>query len=81
SPTNYVLYAGRSAAYIALQKLSEAISDAQITVQLKPRWSKGYYLLGEALVGLNSYRSQVSPTRRLLWPGAPGSGPGQKRAR
>ncbi|EYU26826.1 hypothetical protein MIMGU_mgv11b014132mg [Erythranthe guttata] len=52
APTNHVLYSNRSAAYASLNKFSEALSDAEKTVELKPDWGKGYSRLGAAHMGL-----------------------------
>ncbi|KAL2472458.1 Hsp70-Hsp90 organizing protein 3 [Abeliophyllum distichum] len=64
--TNHVLFSNRSAAYASLNKFSEALSDAQKTVELKPDWSKGYSRLGAAHVGLHSYNDAVSAYKKGL---------------
>lgn len=51
-PQNEVLLSNRAAAYLALQKYTEALSDAEKAVQAKPDWSKGYLRKGQALHAL-----------------------------
>ncbi|KAK1406625.1 hypothetical protein QVD17_42095 [Tagetes erecta] len=62
--TNHVLYSNRSAAYASLNQYSEALTDAQRTVDLKPDWSKGYSRLGEAHHGLRQYEEAVSAYKK-----------------
>ncbi|KAL8064157.1 hypothetical protein ABFS82_01G072400 [Erythranthe guttata] len=66
SPNNHVLYSNRSAAYAGLNKFSEAISDAQKTVELRPVWSKGYSRLAAAHMGRHNYDDAVSSYKRGL---------------
>ncbi|CAA0842292.1 Hsp70-Hsp90 organizing protein 3 [Striga hermonthica] len=66
APTNHVLYSNRSAAYASLRKFSEALSDAQKTVELKPDWGKGYSRLGAAHMGLHKYGEAVSAYKKGL---------------
>lgn len=51
-PNNEVLLSNRAAAYLALQKYTEALNDAEKAVQVKPDWSKGYLRKGQALHAL-----------------------------
>ncbi|RDX66642.1 Hsp70-Hsp90 organizing protein 1, partial [Mucuna pruriens] len=60
APSNHVLYSNRSAAYASLQNYTEALADAQKTVDLKPDWPKGYSRLGAAHLGLARHRDAVS---------------------
>ncbi|ONK55966.1 uncharacterized protein A4U43_C10F2770 [Asparagus officinalis] len=53
-PSNHVLYSNRSAAYASLGQFSNALSDAEKTVELNPNWAKGYSRLGAAHLGLNN---------------------------
>tara|TARA_B110000977_G_scaffold103477_1_gene135009 strand:- start:10883 stop:13027 length:2145 start_codon:yes stop_codon:yes gene_type:complete len=48
-PTDHVFYSNRSACYASVGKLNAAISDAEMCVELKPDWGKGYSRLGLAL--------------------------------
>ncbi|KAL1547493.1 Hsp70-Hsp90 organizing protein 2 [Salvia divinorum] len=66
APTNHVLYSNRSAAYASLNRFSEALSDAEKTVELKADWGKGYSRLGAAHIGLQSYNDAISAYRKGL---------------
>ncbi|KAJ3680301.1 hypothetical protein LUZ60_016579 [Juncus effusus] len=60
APSNHVLYSNRSASYASLNKYSEALADAEKTVELKPDWAKGYSRLGAAHVGLGNAEAAVN---------------------
>ncbi|KAF8032860.1 hypothetical protein BT93_D1673 [Corymbia citriodora subsp. variegata] len=64
--SNHVLYSNRSAAHASLHNYSEALADAEKTVELKPDWSKGYSRLGAAYQGLGRYDDAVSAYKRGL---------------
>uniref|UniRef100_A0A2N9IJE2 Reverse transcriptase zinc-binding domain-containing protein n=1 Tax=Fagus sylvatica TaxID=28930 RepID=A0A2N9IJE2_FAGSY len=65
-PTNYLLFSNRSAAYARLNKFSEALSDAEKTVKVKPDWSKGYCRLGAAHLGLGRFDDAVIAYKKGL---------------
>jgi len=48
-----VLYSNRSAALASCKRFTEALEDAEKTVELKPDWPKGYSRLGLACMGLS----------------------------
>jgi stress-induced-phosphoprotein 1 len=50
-PENYMVLSNRSAAYIKLEKWSEALNDAVMSTKLKPDWGKAWGRLGAALYG------------------------------
>ncbi|XP_050259291.1 hsp70-Hsp90 organizing protein 3-like [Quercus robur] len=64
-PTNHVLYSNRSAAYVSINKYSEALTDAKKTVELKPNWSKGYRRLDAAHLDLAHYDDAVSAYKKV----------------
>ncbi|KAI8892660.1 hypothetical protein BC833DRAFT_638652 [Globomyces pollinis-pini] len=51
-PINHVLYSNRSACYASLKNFTEAVKDAEKTIEIKPDWAKGYSRKGAALHGL-----------------------------
>ncbi len=65
-PTNYLLNSNRSAAYARLNKFSEALSDAEKTVKVKPDRSKGYCRLGAAHLGLGRFDDAVIAYKKGL---------------
>ena len=44
------LYSNRSAAYVEMTMYNDAYCDALMATKLSPKWSKGYYRLGNACV-------------------------------
>lgn len=66
APTNHVLYSNRSAAHASLHSYSDALADAEKTVELKPDWSKGYSRLGAAYQGLGRYDDAISAYKKGL---------------
>jgi stress-induced-phosphoprotein 1 len=66
APGNHVLYSNRSAALASLHRYSDALADAQKTVELKPDWAKGYSRLGAAHLGLGDAASAVAAYEKGL---------------
>ncbi|KAJ1672045.1 Hsp90 cochaperone [Coemansia sp. RSA 25] len=59
-PSNHVLYSNRSASHSSLKNYTDALADAEKTVELMPAWAKGYSRKGAALFGLQEYAQAVS---------------------
>lgn len=53
NPDDHVFYSNRSACYANLEEYDKALVDAQICVDLKPDWTKGYLRRGLAEYHLN----------------------------
>ncbi|TVU29034.1 hypothetical protein EJB05_20576 [Eragrostis curvula] len=66
APGNHVLYSNRSAALASLHRYSDALADAEKTVELKPDWAKGYSRLGAAHLGLGDASSAVAAYEKGL---------------
>ena len=66
APGNHILYSDRSAALASLHRYSDALADAQKTVELKPDWAKGYSRLGAAHLGLGDAASAVAAYEKGL---------------
>ncbi|EEC73686.1 hypothetical protein OsI_08254 [Oryza sativa Indica Group] len=66
APGNHVLYSNRSAALASVHRYSEALADAEKTVELKPDWAKGYSRLGAAHLGLGDAASAVAAYEKGL---------------
>mgnify|MGYP003703018455 CR=1 FL=1 len=66
APGNHVLYSNRSAALASVHRYSEALADAEKTVELKPDWAKGYSRLGASHLGLGDAASAVAAYEKGL---------------
>ncbi|XP_013421842.1 LON peptidase N-terminal domain and RING finger protein 3 [Lingula anatina] len=53
APDDHLLMSNMSYAYWALGKFDQALTNADMTVKLKPDWPKGHYRKGMALLGLH----------------------------
>lgn len=58
------LRANRSATYMALQRIEEAIQDAYECVQADPNWPKGHYRLGSALAAAERWAEAQQALQR-----------------
>ncbi|OWZ06184.1 hypothetical protein PHMEG_00021595, partial [Phytophthora megakarya] len=54
-PKDHVFYSNRSAAYLSLDDATHALEDAELCIQTKPDWAKGYSRKGAALHALRRY--------------------------
>jgi len=59
-PVDHLLYGNRSAAYHAIGRFDEALSDANMAVRISPRWLKGYHRQGAALASLGRERAAAT---------------------
>uniref|UniRef100_A0ACD5YM31 Uncharacterized protein n=1 Tax=Avena sativa TaxID=4498 RepID=A0ACD5YM31_AVESA len=66
APGNHVLYSNRSAALASIHRYSDALADAEKTVELKPDWAKGYSRLGAAHLGLGDAASSIAAYEKGL---------------
>lgn len=55
----HVLYSNRSACYAGLKQYDQALQDAEKTVELNPKFAKGYGRKGSALHGAHRYEDAV----------------------
>ncbi len=58
-PKNHVVYSNRSAAYLSKGDGLNALCDAEMCVDLNPKWGKGYVRKGAALHSLKRYKEAV----------------------
>ncbi|PXF45756.1 Hsp70-Hsp90 organizing protein 1 [Gracilariopsis chorda] len=54
-PTNAALFSNRSAAYLKLESYKKAKLDADMCIQLDPKWSKGWWRKGTAQLEDQNY--------------------------
>lgn len=54
---DHTLFGNRSAAYLSIGLLDQALWDAKKAVTLKPDWAKGYFRLGCALENMNEWEA------------------------
>ena len=57
---DHTLFGNRSAAYLAIGLLDQALLDAQKAVTLEPAWAKGYFRLGCALENINEWEAALA---------------------
>nr|XP_004247592.1 E3 ubiquitin-protein ligase CHIP [Solanum lycopersicum] len=62
-PSNATLYSNRAAAFLHLVKLSKALADAEMTINLKPEWEKGYFRKGCILEAMERYEDALAAFR------------------
>lgn len=65
-PSNATLYSNRSAAFLSLLKVSKALADADMTIQLKPTWEKGYFRKGCVLEAMERLDEALAAYREAL---------------
>lgn len=61
-----MLYSNRSAAEASLGLWESALRDAEMAIELKPAWSKGYGRRGAALIGLGEHERAIEAYERGL---------------
>lgn len=47
NPSNHILYSNRGLTYFYLHDFNNALKDAEQSILLDPKWTKGYYLKGK----------------------------------
>ncbi|XP_050982296.1 tetratricopeptide repeat protein 31 [Labeo rohita] len=55
NPQEYKLFGNRSYCYEKMLQYEKALNDADIALSMNPKWVKGLYRKGKALVGLKRY--------------------------
>eukprot|EP00002_Diphylleia_rotans_P014396 TRINITY_DN2805_c0_g1_i1.p1 TRINITY_DN2805_c0_g1~~TRINITY_DN2805_c0_g1_i1.p1 ORF type:complete len:569 (+),score=168.32 TRINITY_DN2805_c0_g1_i1:83-1789(+) len=65
-PKNHVLYSNRSASYASLRNYEKALTDADMTIKIKPDWAKGYSRKGAALQGAGRLEEAVQVYKKGL---------------
>lgn len=65
-PNNATLYSNRSAAFLNLLKVTKALSDAEMTIKLRPTWEKGYFRKGCTLEAMDRLEEALAAYREAL---------------
>ncbi|CAL1540144.1 unnamed protein product [Lymnaea stagnalis] len=55
APNDHLLRSNRCHAYASLDRYEDALADAELVIQLRPDWPKGYFRKGCAIYGLGCY--------------------------
>jgi tetratricopeptide (TPR) repeat protein len=65
-PNLAALYSNRCACYLLLNRVNEALDDAQSCVSVKPTWAKSYSRLGSCMVKLNRINEAIAAYERAV---------------
>lgn len=65
-PTNHVLYSNRSAAHAKALDWSNALADADKTIEINPSWARGYSRKGAAHHGLVEFDQAIDAYKKGL---------------
>jgi len=65
-PNDSTFYSNRSAAYMGVNKFKEALADAEMCIKIQPKWVKGFYRKGLALMSLGRYEEAAMAFRKGL---------------
>ena len=63
---NHILYGNRAAACLKMERFDNALSDAQMSVQLEPKWVKGYHRAASAYVALGRLNEAIEQYEKAL---------------
>jgi len=65
-PLDSAFYSNRCAAFMGLNKIEEALKDAESCIKTKPDWVKGYYRKGVALITLQRHEEAAAAFKLAL---------------
>ncbi|KAJ3610583.1 hypothetical protein NHX12_022675 [Muraenolepis orangiensis] len=65
-PKDYRFLGNRSYCYSCLEQYSQALVDAERSIQLAPDWPKGYFRKGSALIGMKRYSEAEKAMQHVL---------------
>lgn len=65
-PTNWVYFSNRSAAYLALERFDDALSDAKRTIELNSEFAKGYVRLAQACERLQMFTEATEAWKKAV---------------
>mmetsp|Transcript_17070 Transcript_17070/g.23551 ORF Transcript_17070/g.23551 Transcript_17070/m.23551 type:complete len:254 (+) Transcript_17070:311-1072(+) len=59
-PTVHAIYTNRAAAFFNIAKIAESLADAEKSVELEPKWTKGHFRKGLCLMKLGKPREALA---------------------
>ena len=65
-PTNWVYFSNRSAAYLALERFEDALSDAKRTIELNSEFAKGYVRFAQACERLQMFTEATDAWKKAV---------------
>uniref|UniRef100_A0A7S0BT51 J domain-containing protein n=1 Tax=Rhodosorus marinus TaxID=101924 RepID=A0A7S0BT51_9RHOD len=65
-PTNAALFSNRAAAYTKIEEFQKAKYDADMCIELRPEWPKGYWRKGTAEIEAQEYKQAVATFEKGL---------------
>nr|XP_057921905.1 uncharacterized protein LOC131124920 [Doryrhamphus excisus] len=66
NPTEYKFYGNRSFCFEKLKKYEQALADAEVSLNLCPGWTKGFFRKGRALAGLERHEEAAQAFQEVL---------------
>jgi len=65
-PKNHIYMTNRSMCYAAMKKWDKSLRDAEKSVQLNPKWEKGYYRQGVAYQNMGQHKEAVRAFKEAM---------------
>ncbi|XP_054655323.1 uncharacterized protein zgc:123010 isoform X2 [Dunckerocampus dactyliophorus] len=65
-PIDYRFFGNRSYCYYCLEQYTQALADAERSIQLAPDWPKGHFRKGSALMGMKRYSDAQKAMEQVL---------------
>nr|XP_057915128.1 tetratricopeptide repeat protein 31 isoform X2 [Doryrhamphus excisus] len=65
-PNDYRFFGNRSYCYYCLEHYTQALADAERSIQLAPDWPKGHFRKGSALMGMKRYSDAQKAMEQVL---------------
>jgi tetratricopeptide (TPR) repeat protein len=63
---NHILYGNRAASYLKMEMYVQALRDAQMSVQIEPKWIKGYHRAATAYIALGRLNEAIEQYEKAL---------------
>jgi len=63
---NHILYSNRASARLALSQFDDALADSTKSVEINPKWSKGWFRKGQALYGMDRLEESMEALEKAI---------------